>query len=262
MNTKHNDSRLIIAIYYIYTLIVTILTLIMSLFFVVTFWFFLFFPKYKRFKYFDCLIMCPWTFVFDRLLLGIRLKLFGLENIDVKRTTLYICNHQSWLDIPVANKYTHTISLSKKQVRRLPLIGLLIMYAGPIIVDRDDRSSRLGSLKEIINVFKKGYSLTLFPEGTRSRDGKLITPNTAIIKVCYKLNIPVVAAAIEGTRDILPRNRFYLKFLQKVVLRFNSPIYPKDHKNEDEFVTKCWNKVKDTHYGILKEFFQEKLVDY
>ncbi len=260
MKNKYNDNYLIVCINYIFTIIITILTLLMSLFFVVTFWFFLFLPKYKRFKLFYCLIMYPWTFIFNYLLLGIRLNLSGLEHIDKKRTTLYICNHQSWIDIPVVNRYTHTITLSKKQVRRILFVGVLIIYAGPIIVDRDDRSSRLSSIKEIINVLKKGYSLSLFPEGTRSSDGKLNKPNTALIKLCYKLNIPVVSSAVEGTRDILPRKRLYIKFFRKVILKFNPPIYPKDYKNEDEFVTACWDKLKDTHNNILKEFFPEKLV--
>ena len=119
MNDKKDISHLMLFIYYIYTAILAVLTLLLSLFFVVTCWFFLFFPKYKRFKFFDFLVMSPWTFIFNNFLLGIRIKLFGLEHIDSKRTTLYICNHQSWVDIPIVNKYTHTVSLSKKQVRRL-----------------------------------------------------------------------------------------------------------------------------------------------
>ena len=150
MKSKRDSNSFMIFIYYIYTVILAILTLLLSLFFVVTCWLFLFFPKYKRFKYFDCIVMTPWTFIFNNFLLGVRIKLFGLEYIDKKRTTLYISNHQSWLDIPIVNKYTHTVSLSKKQVRRLPLIGILIIYAGPIIVDREDQSSRIGSVKKII----------------------------------------------------------------------------------------------------------------
>ncbi len=157
-NNKKNKIKdiLMIFVYYLYSAIISILTLILSLFYVVTCWWFLFLPKYKRYKYFDFLIVSSWTFIVNHLFLGMRIKCIGLENIDIKRTTMYICNHQSWLDIPVVIRYTHTICLSKKQVRRLPLVGLLIIYAGPIIVDRDDQASRISSVKEIIGVFKKG----------------------------------------------------------------------------------------------------------
>ena len=255
---KNKDNIFIIIPFLIYSLYVIIGTLTMSLIYVVTCFFFLLLPKYKRYRLFDFLVVNLWTFVFNELLLFMRIKVIGKENVDQKRTTLYICNHQSWVDIPTAIKYTHTITLSKKQVRRLPLVGVLIIYAGPIIVDRDDKSSRLGSLKEIIHCLKNGYSINMFPEGTRSRDGKLITPNKAVIKLCYKLNIPVVSTALEGTRDILPKNRIYLKPFQRVVIKFNDPIYPKDFNNDDEFADACWGKVKESHNGILKEYFPDR----
>lgn len=259
MDNKRIRIFLMTFIYYLYSIMVILSTSLLSLFYIVTCWWFLFLPKYKRYKLFDFLVVYPWVSIVNNIFLGMRLKLIGSEYIDIKRTTMYICNHQSWLDIPVVIKQTHTICLSKKQVRRMPLVGLLIVFAGPIIVDRDDQSSRISSVKEIISVFKKGYSLALFPEGTRSMDGKLIKPNTAMIKLCYKLNIPVVSTAVEGTRDVLPRNRLYMKFLQKVVLKFNPPIYPEDFNNEENFVNACWDKVKETHNDILMNFFPERI---
>ena len=258
---KNKDNIFMVIVFLIYSLFAAIATLSMSLFYVVTCFFFLILPKYKRYKLFDSLVVYPWTFIFNKLILFMRITVIGRKNVDRKRTTLYICNHQSWVDIPTAIKYTHTITLSKKQVRRLPLVGVLIIYASPIIVDRDDKSSRLGSLKEIIHCLKKGYSINMFPEGTRSRDGKLIKPNKAVIRLCFKLNIPVVSTALEGTRDILPRNRIYLKPLRRVVIKFNDPIYPKDFTNEDEFADACWEKVKESHNGILKEYFPDRYND-
>jgi 1-acyl-sn-glycerol-3-phosphate acyltransferase len=214
-------------------------------------------PRYKRFRLFDFVVNQPWTFVFDYLLLLMRMKLIGLEFVDRKRTTVYICNHQSWVDIPVVTRYTHTVTLSKKEATYIPFIGTLINFAGPVFVDRDDTSSRLKVVKEIITLLKQGYSLTLFPEGTRTKDGNLIEPNNAMVKLCYKLNVPVVAAALEGSREVLPRNRFYVKCFQKVVLKFNAPLYPKDFKNDEEFAIACWNKVVSSHNEILQNYFPE-----
>jgi 1-acyl-sn-glycerol-3-phosphate acyltransferase len=245
-------------IYFFYSLLVTILTLSMSLIYVVTCWWFLILPKYKRFKLFYIIVMIPWTFVFNRLLLAMRIKLLGLENVDQKRTTLYICNHQSWVDIPVIFRYCRTTGISKKQVLFLPLIGQLIYYASVILVDRGDQKSRLHIVKVLIEVFRKGVSIVLFPEGTRSRDGRLLKPNNAVAKLCFKMNIPVVPIAIEGTNDILPRKRLYLKFLQRVVVKMNPPVIPKDFKDEEEFADACWNKVIESHESILKEYFPSK----
>lgn len=215
-------------------------------------------PKFKRFKLFYYIVQLPWIFFVIRGLLATRLKVIGKENVKTKRATLYICNHQSWLDVPILITYTKSVGISKKEVKYLPILGVLIMYAGPIFVDRLDKSSRIAILKEIVSAFKKGFSLTLYPEGTRSRDGRILKANTAVIKMCYKLNVPVVPAAIEGTIDILPRNRNYLKFFQKVVLKFSSPVYPENFDNEEEFARHCWNMVISNHKEILKEYFPSR----
>lgn len=242
-------------------MLVVILTFILSLFFVSTAWFFVFFPKYYRARIFEFFVSFPWIFIVLRIFLGVRLKIIGKKNVDRKRTTLYICNHQSWVDVPVLFRYSHAVGVSKKEIRRIPLVGVLMLYSGSIIiVDRDKKKSRLTSVKEIMRVLKNGFSIFLFPEGTRSRDGKILKANLAITRLCYKLNIPVIPASIEGTRNILPRNRIYLKFLQKVILKFNSPIFPNDYHTDDEFADSCWKRVKSSHQEILKKYFPEKIV--
>jgi len=245
-------------IYLIYSVVVAISVEVFSLIQVLIFWWFLFLPKYKRFRLFFYIVAEPWIFFVVRFLLMTRLKVIGKKHIDNKRSSLYICNHQSWVDVPVLFKYTKAIGVSKKEVTRLPIVGVLIIYASPILVDRFDKSSRMGILKELIRNLKLGYSITLFPEGTRSRDGRILTSNNAAVRLCYKLNVPVVTSSIEGTRDILPRKRIYLKFFQRVVLKFNPPIYPKDFKDEEEFTEHCWNTVINTHKEILKEYFPKK----
>ncbi|MBN2546006.1 MAG: 1-acyl-sn-glycerol-3-phosphate acyltransferase [Spirochaetes bacterium] len=246
------------ALYFFYSMLLAILVEIFSLIQVLLFWWFLLLPKYKRFRLFFYVVAEPWIFFVVRFLLMTRLKVIDKKHIDNNRTSLYICNHQSWVDVPVLFKYTKALGVSKKEVTRLPIVGLLIIYASPILVDRVNINSRMGILKELIRNLKQGYSITLFPEGTRSSDGKILTSNNAAVKLCYKLNIPVVTSSIEGTRDILPRKRFYLKFFQRVVLKFNPPLYPKDFKNEDEFAEQCWNAVINTHKEILREYFPKK----
>jgi 1-acyl-sn-glycerol-3-phosphate acyltransferase len=231
----------------------------MSLFFVITCFWFLFIPGFKKLKLFTYIVATPWIFLFLRIFLFTNLKVIGKNKFSYKDKMLFICNHQSWIDVPVFYGYTKACGVSKKEVKYLPLIGLLIIYSGgAIFLDRKKQASRMHIIKEIITLFKQNVSIFLFPEGTRSGDGRLLRANKAIIKLCYKLKIPVVAAALEGTRDILPRNRIYFKPFKKVVLEFNEPIKPDSYKNEDEFANACWDKVKETHKRILKEHFPNK----
>ncbi len=249
-----------IIIYSLYSIIIAILTLMFSFIYVSTCWWFLFLPKYKRLKLFTLILANPWIFFVNNLMLLMRIRVIGKENVDIKRTTLYICNHQSWIDVPILFKYSHAVGVSKIQVTNLPLVGFLILYSGGVIfLNREDQSSRISIIKEIMRVFKKGFSVFLFPEGTRSKDGKLLKPNTALIKLCYKLNIPVVPMALEGTREILPRNRIYLKFFKKVILKINSPLFPKDYKNEQDFAEKSWKILEESHDEIIKEYFIKKI---
>lgn len=247
-----------IIIYLIYSCIASLAILLYSLLFVVLFWWYLFIPKHIRFKTFYYFVAVPWIFVVLRIFLLTRLKIIGKKNVDPKRTTLYICNHQSWVDVPIIIRYSRSTGVSKKEVVGLPLVGALILYAGAILVDRVDNSSRIGIIKELISVFKKNISITLFPEGTRSKDGKLLTPNKAVIKLCYKLNVSVVPVAVEGTKEILPKGRIYFKFFQKAIMQFSEPVFPKDFKNEEEFSDHCWNKVIETHNSIIKKYFPDR----
>ncbi|HPO50513.1 MAG TPA: hypothetical protein PLO89_09335, partial [Spirochaetota bacterium] len=80
--------------YYILTGIITFLISLVSVFFIIFDFWLMFIPQYKRYYTADRFLVIPWTVVAN-FLLGIRLKLIGKENIDKKRTTLYICNHQS-----------------------------------------------------------------------------------------------------------------------------------------------------------------------
>ena len=209
--------------YYIATVILTILVSIVSVFFIITEWWLLFIPRYKRYKMSDPFLIIPWTIVLNTLT-GLRVKVLNKQYVDKKRTTLYICNHQSWIDIPTLLSSTHASALSKK---------------------------------EVIDMLKKGYSLCVFPEGTRSFDGNLLEPNITLIKLCYKLNVCVVPAAIEGSRNALQKGNYYMKFFQKVVLKYAEPLYPKDFKNDEEFAKACWGKVTETHTEIKTTYFNK-----
>lgn len=235
---------------YLITVIVTIIISIVSLFFIIVDWWLLLFPVDRRYYVADRFLIIPWTVIVNNLL-GIRLKLIGKENIDKKRTTLYICNHQSWVDIPTFLRYSHAPTVAKKEVKNIPFIGVLIQYAGSLFLDRNDKGGgRLGIVKDVIKILKRGDSFCVFPEGTRSKTGDLLEPNLTLIKLCYKLDVPVVAAAIEGSRNVLEKGNWYVKLFQKVIIKYNPPVYPKDYQNEEEFAKACWLEVESTYSEI------------
>ncbi len=238
---------------YIITGVVTIIISIISIFFSIVDCWLLLIPEDRRYYTADKFLIIPWTILVNNLI-GIRMKIIGKEYVDRKRTTLYICNHQSWVDIPTFLRYSRAPTVAKKEVRKIPFLGLLIIYAGGLFFDRNDRNGRLSVVRDTMKILKRGDSFCLFPEGTRSKNGELLEPNLAILKVCYKLGVPVVPSAIEGTRNILERGNYYINLFKKVVLKYNPPLYPKDYKNDEEFANACWDVVKESHNEIKAYF--------
>jgi 1-acyl-sn-glycerol-3-phosphate acyltransferase len=238
--------------------IAAILILSFSAFYALIGWWLLFIPKQKRYKYADNFMVFLWAFFVNRVALLIRLKVIGKGYVDKKRTSLYICNHQSWNDIPIVIRYSHATGVAKKEVAQIPIVGILIQYAGALLFDRDDKSSRLSVIKDMITYFKNGTSLCIFPEGTRSLDGTLLAPNLTTLKLCYKMGIPVVPTAIEGTRNVLARHKKLFNFFQKTVIQFTPPIYPKDFATEEIFSKTCWETVITTHTEICDLYFKKK----
>lgn len=228
-----------------------------SIFFFCISWWLMFFERKYRNKFAQGFVMAPMSFLINYVALGIRLKVVGRENIDKKRRTLYISNHQSWIDISTFVKKTNSVALSKKEVKHIPFMGALTNWSGTIYFDRSNRADRMQILKDIRNLFNEGQSLCFFPEGTRGRGngGMLLRPNFAILKLCYKMDIPVVASAIEGSANVYPRKRLYFKFFKKVVVKYSPPIYPGDFSTSDAFCNACWERVKKTYKEINEEFF-------
>ena len=101
--------------------IITYLALIiMTVCSVPLFFWLLFIKKTSRFPIASKLIFGPWSFIINRILCHINLKIKGQEFIDKKRKTIYICNHQSWLDITTFINSTGAVPISKEEVKKIP----------------------------------------------------------------------------------------------------------------------------------------------
>ncbi len=242
----------------IFSMINSFIMFVFSTICIILLWWLMLIPKHKRYAVAHIFLIIPWCSLFC-FIYFIRVKVIGKEYIDKKRTTLYICNHQSWVDIPLLLLNNHATILAKEEVKSIPFIGLLIQYAGTLTFKRDEKNSRLSVVKEVITLFKGGHSFCLFPEGTRTNKGELLEPNLTLIKLCYKLNIPVVSSAISGSYNMLPRGRYYLGFFKNISLKYAPPTYPKDFENDEDFANACWSKVVDTYNDLTENRFVEKI---
>jgi len=126
-------------------------------------------------------------------------------NIDKKKSYVIISNHQSMIDICLVYKIPLIFKwVSKKEVFKMPFIGWLLKLHGDILIDRGDRQSTKKMFKEAESWVQKGCSISIFPEGTRSTDGKIAEFKEGAFMIAKLNKLPILPVVIEGSRDILP----------------------------------------------------------
>lgn len=138
---------------------------------------------------------------------GIKVDVEGRDNIPMGRPVVFACNHASQFDIlilyealPVQFRF-----VAKKELFKIPFLGLAMRLAGHIPIDRSGGKAALRSLQEAVGGLKMGRSIIIFPEGTRSPDGRLGPFKTGGILIAVRAGCPIVPVAISGSHNVLPR---------------------------------------------------------
>lgn len=142
---------------------------------------------------------------------GTKLTLIGLENIPRDRAVVIIANHQSYYDIfiNIAILKNTVGFLAKKELKKVPILSFWMKISNTVFLDRQNPRKGIEGINRGINNIKNGTSMVIFPEGTRSKDGKLGEFHSGSLRIPNKTNCPIVPLAIKGTRDIF-ENHFPL----------------------------------------------------
>jgi 1-acyl-sn-glycerol-3-phosphate acyltransferase len=121
-----------------------------------------------------------------------------------------MANHQSNFDIPVllGHLAVQFRWLAKVELFKIPIFGRAMRKVGYISIDRYDRESAFKSLDVAANKIKSGVSVLIFPEGTRSRDGKIRPFKKGGFVMAIDSGVPIVPVVITGTRAIMPKGKF------------------------------------------------------
>jgi 1-acyl-sn-glycerol-3-phosphate acyltransferase len=146
-------------------------------------------------------------------LFGIRRKLVGWELLpeDLRtgaRPAVFIGNHTSHFDPPlvISTLPSRPVFVAKQELARIPFLGWVIWLADFIFVDRENREAAIQSLKRAAERIRAGQSIVAFPEGTRSRDGRLLPFKKGAFALAFEAGVPVIPFAIQGGPQILPRD--------------------------------------------------------
>ncbi len=138
----------------------------------------------------------------------IRVTVKGLANIDPSRSYIYMSNHQSNFDIPVllAHLPVQFRWLAKAELFKIPIFGRAMRGAGYVKIDRFNRESAIESINEAAGKMKNGVSIMMFPEGTRSRDGKIRPFKKGGFVMAVDSGTPIVPVIIKGTWPIMAKS--------------------------------------------------------
>ena len=134
----------------------------------------------------------------------IKFSVNGLKNIDLKGNYFFIPNHESALDIPLvfASIPMHVVSVAKIELSRIPFFGWSMISGGHFFVDRSNHKKAMRSIEKAkISMKKNPRSVFLFPEGTRSLDGKVGRFKKGGLKLAIDLGVPIVPVGIVGTNQ-------------------------------------------------------------
>ena len=191
------------------------------------------------------LIGFPWTFISGDIsllysmfmwgawngvgLTGVRVETVGLDKLDAAGTYIFMSNHVSNLDPPILIPLIprRTSVMVKKELFSYPILGKAMRMGSLVPVDRGNRDAGIEAVKAAKKVVGQGLNMTIYVEGKRSFDGKLLPFKKGPFYLAMECGVPVVPVTIAGTHYAMPKKRFAIR-PGTVKVIFHEPIEPKE----------------------------------
>ena len=132
---------------------------------------------------------------------GLTLEVTGREHVP-DGPVVFVSNHQSYWDIPVffaAVRGKAFGFVAKDTLQRIPVFGAWIRDVRSVFIQRDDARASLRAIEEGVSLLRQGYSLVIFPEGTRSRSASMSEFKRGSLRLATKAGVPVVPVTLDGT---------------------------------------------------------------
>lgn len=143
---------------------------------------------------------------------GSKIKVIGEENLPAG-SVLFISNHQSNFDIPIFMSYINKPKafIAKVETSKMPLVSSWMRLMKCVFMDRKDIRQSVEAINKGSEFLKQGYSMVIFPEGTRSENGEMGEFKAGSFKLAIKSGVPVVPVVIRGSFDIMGKGSLIIK---------------------------------------------------
>ena len=183
--------------------------------------------------------MCMWAAFTGVRIAGVRVQTVGLEKIDPSRSYIFMSNHISNLDPPITLPLIprRTSVMVKKELFSYPILGKIMQIGSLVPVDRANRETGISAVREAVKAIQQGLNMTIYIEGKRSFDGRLLPFKKGPFYLAEECQVPVVPITISGTQEVMPKARFAIQ-PGTVTVQFHDPIEPADFGDRDYLMAK------------------------
>ncbi len=190
-----------------------------------------------------CLRMVQGAFKLILWLTGARITIIGEDRVPTDTAVLFIGNHRSFFDILLTYSRckNRTGYVAKKEMEKIPLLSDWMRALHCLFIDRDNIREGLKTILAGIDKIKQGISITIFPEGTRSRSSdelEMLPFHEGSFKIATKTGCPIVPIAISNSSGIFEDHFPKIRPVD-VIVEYCEPVYPEQlTKDEKKFVGK------------------------
>jgi 1-acyl-sn-glycerol-3-phosphate acyltransferase len=142
---------------------------------------------------------------------GVRVNVIGAEKVDRNKSYIVMSNHQSNFDVlALATRLPLQLRwVAKRELLKVPIFGLAVKRMGMIFIDRKDPEKAHESMKAADEKIKSGLSVIILPEGTRSKDGRLLEFKKGGFVMALSTKTPILPITINGSRFCLPKGGLF-----------------------------------------------------
>ena len=182
-----------------------------------------------------------------------RIKIVGNENIDPEKSYIFVANHQSMFDIFLVYGYLNAKFkwIMKQEIRKTPLLGKACESMGHIFIDRSSPMRAQKSLEAAKERLLQGNnSIFLFPEGTRSANGKIGRFKRGAFTIARDLHFQIIPVTISGAYNVLPKKGWFIT-PGKITMTIHQPI-DTSNLNEDN-LNETIDQIKNIVESALKK---------
>ncbi|MEW6128145.1 MAG: lysophospholipid acyltransferase family protein [Acidobacteriota bacterium] len=183
-------------------------------------------------------------------LVGVKIEVKGLQRLDPNQPYIFTPNHQSFIEVPLFVTYLgrNPAYLAKKEVFKYPVFGTGIRLIKVVPVDRSNSPAAVESAKLATQYIREGKSYMVYPEGTRSPDGRMLPFKKGAFIMAIDAGVPIVPVTVSGATRVMPKGEFNV-YPSTVHITIHQPISTKGYSKEN--VAELMQRTREKIYSAL-----------